>query len=168
CEDEQDPDQHFEGLQADRDRAVEDRAGGWKLLQAFLDPDQELMLDPGRMPRLAVQLLPRRRHAVEGLTDLVGCLRDDEPEQERDGGGGAEASGVLASPEEQVCFDARRHGVVLARPFTKALVLAGAGGILVAQPWPLLVPGAVLVLLGALLALRAVWRWERTHLVVTT
>ena len=54
-----------------------------------------------------------------------------------------------------MCFDARRHGVVLARPFTKALVLAGAGGILVAQPWPLLVPGAVLVLLGALLALRA-------------
>jgi uncharacterized membrane protein YdbT with pleckstrin-like domain len=30
------------------------------------------------------------------------------------------------------------------------------------------VPGAVLVAVGALLALRAVWRWERTHLVVTT
>jgi len=75
---------------------------------------------------------------------------------------------VLASPEEQVCFDARRHGVVLARPFTQALVLAGVGGILVAQPWPLLLPGAVLVVLGALLALRAVWSWERTHLVVTT
>jgi len=75
---------------------------------------------------------------------------------------------VLASPEEQVCLDARRHGVVLARPFTEALVLAGAGGILVAQPWPLLLPGAALVIVGALLALRAVWRWERTHLVVTT
>jgi len=75
---------------------------------------------------------------------------------------------VLASPEEQVCFDARRHGVVLARPFTEALVLAGAGGILVAQPWPFLLPGAALVIVGALLALRAVWRWERTHLVVTT
>ncbi|HXZ58416.1 MAG TPA: PH domain-containing protein [Gaiellaceae bacterium] len=75
---------------------------------------------------------------------------------------------MLASPEEQVCFDARRHGVVLARPFTEALVLAGAGGILVAQPWPLLLPGAALVIVGALLALRAVWRWERTHLVVTT
>ena len=67
-----------------------------------------------------------------------------------------------------MCFDARRHGVVLARPFTQALILAGAGGILVAQPWPLLLPGAVLVVLGALPALRAVWRWERTHLVVTT
>ena len=75
---------------------------------------------------------------------------------------------MLASPEEQVCFDARRHGVVLARPFTEALVLAGAGGILVAQPWPFLLPGAALVIVGALLALRAVWRWERTHLVVTT
>ena len=75
---------------------------------------------------------------------------------------------MLASPEEQVCLDARRHGVVLARPFTEALVLAGAGGILVAQPWPLLLPGAALVIVGALLALRAVWRWERTHLVVTT
>jgi uncharacterized membrane protein YdbT with pleckstrin-like domain len=75
---------------------------------------------------------------------------------------------MLASPEERVCFDARRHGVVLARPFTQALVLAAAGGILVAQPWPLLVPGAVLVVIAALVALRAVWRWERTHLVVTT
>jgi uncharacterized membrane protein YdbT with pleckstrin-like domain len=75
---------------------------------------------------------------------------------------------VLASSDEQVCFDARRHGVVLARPFTQALVLAGAGGILAAQPWPLLLPGALLVVAGALVALRAVWRWERTHLVVTT
>ena len=75
---------------------------------------------------------------------------------------------MLASPEEQVCFDARRHGVVLARPFTEALVLAGAGGILVAQPWPFLLPGAALVIVVALQALRAVWRWERTHLVVTT
>jgi uncharacterized membrane protein YdbT with pleckstrin-like domain len=75
---------------------------------------------------------------------------------------------MLASPEERVCFDARRHGVVLARPFTQALVLAAAGGILVAQPWPLLVPGAALVVIAALVALRAVWRWERTHLVVTT
>ncbi len=67
-----------------------------------------------------------------------------------------------------MCFDARRHGVVLARPFTQALVLAAVGGILVTQGWPFLVPGALLVIAGALLALRAVWRWERTHLVVTT
>jgi uncharacterized membrane protein YdbT with pleckstrin-like domain len=75
---------------------------------------------------------------------------------------------MLASREEQVCLDARRHGVVLARPLGQALVLALAGGILIAQPWPLQLPGALLVVAGALLTLRAVWQWERTHLVVTT
>jgi len=44
------------------------------------------------------------------------------------------------------------------RSVQRACVPRGAG----------LLPGAVLVVLGALLALRAVWRWERTHLVVTT
>ena len=75
---------------------------------------------------------------------------------------------MLASPEEQVCFDARRHGVVLARPLTGAVVLAVSGGILLAEPFALQMAGTVLVVLAALLGLRAVWRWERTHLVVTT
>ena len=48
------------------------------------------------------------------------------------------------------------------------MVLALSGGVLLSQPWPLQLPGAVLVALGALIGLRAVWRWERTHLVVTT
>ena len=75
---------------------------------------------------------------------------------------------MLASPEERVCLDARRHGVVLARPLGQALVLAGAGAFLLAQSWPLQLPGAALVVAGALLTLRAVWRWERARLVVTT
>jgi uncharacterized membrane protein YdbT with pleckstrin-like domain len=75
---------------------------------------------------------------------------------------------MLADPDEEVCFDARRHGVVLARPLAQAVVLAGSGGILLTQPWPLPVPGAVLVGLAALVCLRAVWCWERAHLVVTT
>jgi len=75
---------------------------------------------------------------------------------------------MLASAEERVCLDARRHGVVLARPLAQALVLAGSGGLLLALPWPLQIPGALFVIAGALLALRAVWLWERTHLVVTT
>lgn len=75
---------------------------------------------------------------------------------------------MLASPEERVCFDARRHGVVLARPLAQAIALAVVGGILIAQPFPLQVPGALLVILAAAIGLRAVWRWERTHLVVTT
>jgi uncharacterized membrane protein YdbT with pleckstrin-like domain len=75
---------------------------------------------------------------------------------------------MLASAEERVCLDARRHGVVLARPLTQALVLAGSGALLLVQPWPLQLPGAALVVVGALLSLQAVWRWERARLVVTT
>jgi uncharacterized membrane protein YdbT with pleckstrin-like domain len=75
---------------------------------------------------------------------------------------------MLASPEERVCLDARRHGVVLARPLGQALVLTGAGAFLLVQTWPLQIPGAAIVVLGALVSLRAVWRWERARLVVTT
>ncbi|MDQ2980888.1 MAG: PH domain-containing protein [Actinomycetota bacterium] len=75
---------------------------------------------------------------------------------------------MLAESNEEVCYDARRHGVVLARPLAQAVVLAGSGGILLTQPWPLPLPGAALVALAALVCLRAVWCWERAHLVVTT
>ena len=75
---------------------------------------------------------------------------------------------MLASPEERVCLDARRHGVVLARPLAQAIVLAVSGAVLLFQRWPLQVPGAALVVAAALFALRAVWLWERSHLVVTT
>lgn len=69
---------------------------------------------------------------------------------------------------EKVFLDARRHGVVLALPFAQALALAIVGGILLAFVWPLALAGSLLVLLGAIVALRAVWNWERLHLVVTT
>ena len=75
---------------------------------------------------------------------------------------------MLASQEERVCFDARRHGVSLARPLTGAVVLALSGGLLATREFPFQILGALLVIAGALIALRAVWRWERTHLVVTT
>lgn len=74
----------------------------------------------------------------------------------------------MVSRDEEVCFEARRHGVVLARPLAQAVVLAVIGGILLAEPWPLPVPGAALMVIAAVLCLRAVWRWERTHVVVTT
>lgn len=70
--------------------------------------------------------------------------------------------------EERVCLDARRHGIVLARPLARAFLAAGAGGILLLQGWPLPVIGAPLVAGGALVALRAVWRWDRSRVVVTT
>jgi uncharacterized membrane protein YdbT with pleckstrin-like domain len=72
-------------------------------------------------------------------------------------------------PGETVRFEARPHTVALVRPLSRSLLLALAGGVLVglSPPW-LGVPGAVLLGVGALLALRAVLRWDRTSLVVTT
>lgn len=75
---------------------------------------------------------------------------------------------TLAAPDEEIYFDARRHGVSLALPIAQAVVLALAGGILLTQPWPLPIPAAGLIVLAALICLNAVWRWERTHLIVTT
>jgi uncharacterized membrane protein YdbT with pleckstrin-like domain len=69
---------------------------------------------------------------------------------------------------EEVCLDARRHGVVLARPLGKALGLALAGGILLTQFWALALLGALAIAAGAATALRAVWRWEWTRFVITT
>jgi uncharacterized membrane protein YdbT with pleckstrin-like domain len=74
----------------------------------------------------------------------------------------------MVTQDEEVCFEARRHGAVLAGPLAQAVVLALTGGVLLAEPWPLPVPGAVLMVVAAAICLRAVWRWERTHLVVTT
>jgi uncharacterized membrane protein YdbT with pleckstrin-like domain len=75
---------------------------------------------------------------------------------------------VLVNRDEEVCLDARRHGIVLARPLVWAIVVAGAGGVLTTADWPVSIAGSVLVALAALIALRAVWKWERTRVVVTT
>jgi uncharacterized membrane protein YdbT with pleckstrin-like domain len=72
-------------------------------------------------------------------------------------------------PGETVRFQARPHTAALFRPLSRSVLLALAGGILVglSPPWIGIV-GAVLLGIGALLALRAVLRWDRTSLVVTT
>jgi uncharacterized membrane protein YdbT with pleckstrin-like domain len=69
--------------------------------------------------------------------------------------------------DEEIYFDARPHGVVLARPLGWAAALALGGAALLALPWPAQVPGAALVAIAAAVLLRAVWRWERTRVVVT-
>ncbi len=75
-------------------------------------------------------------------------------------------------PGEQVRLETRQHGVVLARPLLRAVVVAGVGAalIVVGMPvaWPLGVVGAIALGLGALTALRAVLVWDRTLLVVTS
>ncbi|MGD0167047.1 MAG: PH domain-containing protein [Gaiellaceae bacterium] len=69
---------------------------------------------------------------------------------------------------EEVLYEARRHGIVLAGTITRALVLAAAGAVLVALGWPYSLAGAIVMAIAALVALRAVWRWDRTKLVVTS
>jgi uncharacterized membrane protein YdbT with pleckstrin-like domain len=75
---------------------------------------------------------------------------------------------VLADAHEEICLEARRDGIVLVRPLVWSIVLAGVGGVLVTLPQPVSVVGTAVVALGALVALRAVWKWERTRVVVTT
>jgi membrane protein YdbS with pleckstrin-like domain len=70
--------------------------------------------------------------------------------------------------DERLCLESRRHGIVLVRPLGWAVLLAIAGGFGATQRWPFDVVGAVAVALGALVAVRAVWRWDRTKIVVTT
>lgn len=74
---------------------------------------------------------------------------------------------MLASRDEEICLEARRHGIVLARPLAWAVLLGGVGGVLTTLPRPVAIAGAGVVALGALIALRAVWKWERTRVVVT-
>jgi membrane protein YdbS with pleckstrin-like domain len=85
----------------------------------------------------------------------------------RTGARRGEAAPVREDPRERVYLDARRHGIVLLPALLRAFVIAGAGGFLVSAPSPLPLLGAVLVVAAALLAVRAVWRWEQTHVVVT-
>lgn len=69
--------------------------------------------------------------------------------------------------EEQVFVDQRRHGIVLVRPFARALLLAGCGVVGLVLGWPGSLAGAVLVVVAAAYAVAAVLRWDRTHVVLT-
>jgi len=65
-------------------------------------------------------------------------------------------------------LEVHRHGIALARPFLRALLLALAGAACFLAPWmPLAAVGAVLLALAAVIAVVAVTRWDRTHLFVT-
>jgi uncharacterized membrane protein YdbT with pleckstrin-like domain len=74
---------------------------------------------------------------------------------------------MLAQPEEHVFLDARRHGIVLVRPLSRALALAVLGVAAFAIGWPMSLAGATLLVVAAGVALAGVWRWDRTHVVVT-
>jgi hypothetical protein len=75
-------------------------------------------------------------------------------------------------PGEEVVLEARPHGVALVRPLGQAVLVSGAGTaclVLGADVhWVLAAVGAACLTVGALLALGAVWRWDRTAVVLTT
>jgi uncharacterized membrane protein YdbT with pleckstrin-like domain len=76
---------------------------------------------------------------------------------------------MLADQDEEVCLIARRHGIVLARPLVRSVLLATIGVFLLTLPWVVAAAaGAVIVGVAAAFTFRAVWQWERTRLVVTT
>jgi uncharacterized membrane protein YdbT with pleckstrin-like domain len=74
---------------------------------------------------------------------------------------------MVRSSSEQVRLDDRRHAIVLAGPLLRAVALAAGGVAGFVLGWPLSAVGVVLLALGAAIALRAVWRWERTRVVLT-
>jgi hypothetical protein len=72
-------------------------------------------------------------------------------------------------PGEYVRFDERPHAAALARPLARSLGLALPGALLVlSTPAWLGLVGALFLAVGALLGLGAVWRWDRTELVLTS
>lgn len=75
---------------------------------------------------------------------------------------------MLDSPDERVCLEARRHGIVLVRAFLRAAAIGGAGVPLLVLGWPFTAGGTALLVVAAVTAVAAAWRWERTRIVVTT
>jgi uncharacterized membrane protein YdbT with pleckstrin-like domain len=75
---------------------------------------------------------------------------------------------MVTSEWERVCLEERRHAVVLAGPFLRASGLAVVGIGLMAIGWPASILGVLLQAVGAFVALRAVWNWERTRVILTT
>lgn len=67
-----------------------------------------------------------------------------------------------------MCIETRRHGVVLAVPLAKALLLAALGATLVTRAFPVTIAGAAALAAAAAVAVRAVWEWEQLRVVVTT
>jgi membrane protein YdbS with pleckstrin-like domain len=69
--------------------------------------------------------------------------------------------------DEHVYIDARRHGVVLIRPLGRALLLALLGAAAFLGGWPVSAAGAALLCIAAIGAVGAVWRFDRTRVVLT-
>jgi uncharacterized membrane protein YdbT with pleckstrin-like domain len=74
---------------------------------------------------------------------------------------------AYVEPGERVRLEERPHAAALARPLSRSLAAALLGAILViAAPAALGLVGAFLLVVAALHAFAAVWRWDRTPFVV--
>lgn len=69
--------------------------------------------------------------------------------------------------DERVYLEARRHGVVLMRPLGRALLVSALGAVAFLGGWPVSAAGAALLCIAAAGAVAAVWRWDRTRVVLT-
>jgi hypothetical protein len=75
---------------------------------------------------------------------------------------------VLTDGDERVLLETRRHGIVLARPLLWVLVLVLVGAEALLLGWPTSAVAPFLLVAAAAVHVRAVTRWERTRLVVTS
>lgn len=76
---------------------------------------------------------------------------------------------MRAERDEEICLIARRHGIVLAGPIVRSVLLAVTGVFLLTLPWVAAAGlGALVIAVAAAFTFWAVWQWERTRLVVTT
>ena len=75
-------------------------------------------------------------------------------------------------PGEHVRLESRPHGAALVRPLSRALAVAAVGGALVLLgprvSWGVAGVGVLVLAIGAVTALAAVVRWDRTLLVLTS
>jgi uncharacterized membrane protein YdbT with pleckstrin-like domain len=74
---------------------------------------------------------------------------------------------MRGTDDEHVILEARRHGIVLVRPLARALLLGAIGALVLLAPDPVPLASPVVLVIAAFLALRSVWGWEATRLVVT-
>jgi uncharacterized membrane protein YdbT with pleckstrin-like domain len=74
----------------------------------------------------------------------------------------------MPSGAERTCWESRRHAIVLARPLARWMALGLAGFACFVVGWPMMLLGPPLLGCAAAGAGLAVWRWERTRVVVTT
>ncbi len=65
---------------------------------------------------------------------------------------------MLTDDEETVYLDERRHGIVLLRPLSRAGALAAVGAFGLVLGWPATLPGALLLVIAAGVAVASVWR----------